>query len=42
MPKEQIKNIIGNNSQRSTNVGKGTGPGAAKNCTPAAALIMTR
>jgi hypothetical protein len=40
--KEQIKNIINNNSRRRTNVGKGIGASAAKNCTQAAALIMTR
>jgi len=42
MSKEQIKNIIDNNSQRSADVGKGIRASAAKNCTPAAALIVTR
>jgi len=42
MLKEQIKNIIDNNSQRGANVGKAFAPGAAKNCTSTAALIVTR
>jgi hypothetical protein len=42
MPKEQIKNIIDNNSHQGANVGKAFAPGAAKNRTQAAALIVTR
>jgi hypothetical protein len=40
--KEQIKNIIDNNSHEAQMSEKATAPGAAKNCTQAAALIMTR
>jgi len=39
MSKEQIKNIIDNNSQTSK---KGIRASATKNCTQAAALIVTR
>jgi hypothetical protein len=42
MRSEQIKNIVDNNSQPGANAGKRTGAGAAKNCTQAAALIVTR
>jgi hypothetical protein len=42
MSLEQIKNIIDDNSQRMATSEKAFVPSAAKNCTPSAALIVTR
>jgi hypothetical protein len=42
MSKEQIKNIIDNNSHEAQTPEKAAAPRAAKNCTQTAALIVTR